>query len=279
MWLAGVIIEPDGVVASDVAEWHPYTNPPMYPYFLPDLDLHVYTQDGRHVGMNYASGEYEAQVEGAITSGNLMNSHEWILLPKGTPFKYVVRSASTAKFLEENPDAAMLTTGMDSYSVHGLISDPVNGFITSTTLQEDITSGQNLEHPVVINSEGTTIEIQPAQETNLPLDLSVAVQAPTTVKSRETISYLLSYGNTGGTPGTEVLLKIKIPNEAGLVSAEGFLDIGNNEYLLSIPSMDILKSQMAIVTVQLPDDLHSGEEVEFTAQIGDDGLHGQTLYP
>jgi|GEM_PF-3465424 len=62
-------------------------------YFLPtlvapsdhvyyDIDLHVYDLEGRHVGMNYETGEYELQIPDARTVGNIGDGgFEWISVP------------------------------------------------------------------------------------------------------------------------------------------------------------------------------------------------------
>ncbi|MFA5831534.1 MAG: NosD domain-containing protein, partial [Candidatus Paceibacterota bacterium] len=42
----------------------------LTPTTLPDLDLHAITPDGKHVGVNYQTGEYENQIAGAIPSGD-----------------------------------------------------------------------------------------------------------------------------------------------------------------------------------------------------------------
>lgn len=60
----------------------------------PDLDLHAITPDGKRVGMNYATGQYENQIPGAIVSGNNQGSPEWILLPASTTAKFYVSSYS-----------------------------------------------------------------------------------------------------------------------------------------------------------------------------------------
>ena len=54
-----------------------------------DLDLHAYTSDGKHVGMNYTTGQYECEIPGAIYSGNNLHE-EYILVPKGTEVYFQV---------------------------------------------------------------------------------------------------------------------------------------------------------------------------------------------
>jgi len=42
----------------------------------PDLDLHAYALDGRHVGVNYETGEYEIGIPGTTASGDLAQGSE-----------------------------------------------------------------------------------------------------------------------------------------------------------------------------------------------------------
>jgi len=48
--------------------------PFQFEYPLPNLDLHAYSDDGKHVGMNYATGEYENTDSG---SNGFWRSLEW----------------------------------------------------------------------------------------------------------------------------------------------------------------------------------------------------------
>jgi len=67
----------------------------------PDLDLHAYTPDGRHVGMNYETGAYEVGIPGAIASGNLYQGTEWISIPNGVEAHFVVKSIGENELPEE----------------------------------------------------------------------------------------------------------------------------------------------------------------------------------
>jgi len=48
---------------------------------MPNLDLHAYTADNMHVGMNYDTGDYEVEIPGAVASGGLRGGEEWIFVP------------------------------------------------------------------------------------------------------------------------------------------------------------------------------------------------------
>ena len=74
------------------------------PYLpLPDIDLHAYDDQGRHVGLDYATGEYEVEIPGAEFSGDLKDAPEWIYVPEGTPVRFEVSSTKTEQFLQANP--------------------------------------------------------------------------------------------------------------------------------------------------------------------------------
>jgi len=70
---------------------------------LPDIDLHAYDDQGRHVGLNYDTEEFEAQIPGADFSGDLKDDAEWIYVPEGTKVRFEVSSEKTAQFLALNP--------------------------------------------------------------------------------------------------------------------------------------------------------------------------------
>ena len=71
----------------------------------PDLDLHVFCDDGRHVGMNYDTGEYEVEIDDAITNGDNQGAPEWIFFPPegNEGCHHVVSAHDNAAFLEANP--------------------------------------------------------------------------------------------------------------------------------------------------------------------------------
>lgn len=121
---------------------------PLEPEAMPDLDLHLYTEDGKHIGMNYEIGEYEVQVEGAIVSGDNQDSPEWIFVPEGTAnYHYEVSSYDNQKFLEENPDiASQITDKTDRYELYGRYIDPQTDIYTSQTITETIDSGENIKY-------------------------------------------------------------------------------------------------------------------------------------
>jgi len=126
-------------------------------YSLPDLDLHAYTDDGRHVGINYSTGEYEVGIPGAIFSGDLHNDIEWIFIPSDiNGVHFIVSSTDTQEFLINYPEVLSVTDGKEMYEVYARIIDP-QGVITSDAVIQEIEAGSLLEHPISI--EGNNIRV------------------------------------------------------------------------------------------------------------------------
>ena len=134
--------------------------PPLDSGTLPDTDLHLYCEDGRHVGVNYETGEYEVGVEGAIVSGDNQNAPEWIFVPEGViGCHYVVSSYDNQKFLQENPEIAQqIADPADSYEVYARYIDPASDIYTSSTITETIEPGAEIEHKI---SGTANIAIEP----------------------------------------------------------------------------------------------------------------------
>lgn len=73
---------------------------------LPDIDLHAYDDSGNHVGVNYNTMQYEVQIPGAISSGDLRGAEEWIFVPEGANVRYEVSSRKTKMFISNYPSLA-----------------------------------------------------------------------------------------------------------------------------------------------------------------------------
>jgi len=117
----------------------------------PDLDLHLFCDDGRHVGPNYETGEYDIQVMDAIVSGDNSNSPEWILIPENNDncdFKVFARDNKV--FLEENPESGEgIEDLLDSYDIYARFIDPDTGIFTSSILEENtINPGETYIHRI-----------------------------------------------------------------------------------------------------------------------------------
>ena len=125
-----------------------------------DVDLHVYSNDGRHVGINYETMEYEVQIEGAETSGDSPGGGpEWISIPDGVEYYAVVDATSARRWAEEHPDLEV---------------EDLNVTASATTAYYDET-GERTE------SEPITVEVnlqQPTPADNTPTGTKVKVEFP-----------------------------------------------------------------------------------------------------
>lgn len=236
--LAGIILLPDGQVALDIAPIYQTAIPVLNPVEGPDLDLHVYTTDGRHIGVNYVTGVYENQVDGALTSGDRFNSNEWILLPEGIDYHYVVRSLSTAQFLQDYPEALAYTSGVDSYQIYGLGGNPSSGYFTNDPQKVSIASGLEYEHTLVVSQLSETLEVGAAAPAVLSYDLTVSLQAPSRLACGNDIPIKLTYGNSGGSLSEPATLRISIPEGMELLENSPFIYVEDNMFRLDVPALE-----------------------------------------
>ncbi len=150
--LTGMIIfaSEETISNSEINSSGEIAAPSLLPLTIPDLDLHLYCDDGRHIGVNYETGEYEIQIEGAIVSGDTRDMSEWIFIPPDvTNCHFAVSSYDNQKFLEENPEIAQeMEDTTDSYEVYARYIDPETDIYTSTIISEDIKPGIELEHEI-----------------------------------------------------------------------------------------------------------------------------------
>ena len=147
-----------------------------------DLDLHAITQDGKHAGVNYQTGEYENQIPQAIASGDLVYDDEWIFVPQGTQVKYYVSSHDIEQFLNENLDIAQqLPTTAETYTLLAMYYDQNSQKFESQPLtNQTIDPGQTIIH----QTQGTTdIQVTPGITDN---------QAPTINHTQLQLEYLLN---------------------------------------------------------------------------------------
>jgi len=157
--LAGAVMAPDGNVFSAVYEnlfgvesYSGTTN-----MTLPDIDLHAYTPDGKHIGMNYSTGEYEVQIPGALVSEDSFNGREWIFVPDNIKVRFSVDTRDIDKFLEENPEALAYTDGIESYNISTHYFDASGNKSDSPWVNDRIPAGVSLAYTANItqNPDGT----------------------------------------------------------------------------------------------------------------------------
>ncbi|MHA1834995.1 MAG: hypothetical protein ACTSV7_13540 [Candidatus Baldrarchaeia archaeon] len=66
-----------------------------------DIDLKCISKDGKVVGMNYSSGEYEYQIEGALSGGNALGcGDEWIMAPRNVDPIFVLDPTPAIQYCE-----------------------------------------------------------------------------------------------------------------------------------------------------------------------------------
>jgi len=146
---------------------------PLVNITYPDIDLHAYTPDGKHVGMNYSSGVYENEIPGAISSGDLI-AEEWIFVPSNLDVRFVVDSHDVQQYLEEINSSETLITNytiqMMEYGENPSV-EVVNNIVIITDriihepTQKIIEPGQR-ENPLDDIAPNTSIELIGSAGTN-----------------------------------------------------------------------------------------------------------------
>jgi len=147
-YLFGVIFLPDSTFSQRIPA-DPFSESPLSDEgTFPDLDLHLYANDGRHIGMNYETGEYEVDVPDAVVQGG--SSTEWIFVPITViDPRFVVSAHDNEQFLQENPDiASQLNDVFDTYGIYARAFLPgfegESGTFTSPTLTDQVINpGEN----------------------------------------------------------------------------------------------------------------------------------------
>jgi hypothetical protein len=132
--------------------------PPSRLPTLPDLDLHAYTGDGRHAGLNYATGQFENQIANTEASGDQFNGHEWVVVPASTPgIHFVVSGLKALQFLSEFPQLQSALGSTDDFTLSAVVAAPNGSPSRVGTNLGMIPIGGFLEIPLVItqNPDGT----------------------------------------------------------------------------------------------------------------------------
>jgi len=113
-----------------------------------DLDLHAIDRFGRHVGMNYKTGEYEIDIPRAAASGDVQGGREFISLPTqfGAHFYVDARDA------EEDKETYTLT----------IVYEAAGKTTFSSPITQNIKKGEKLEHKYRIEygAEATSISVE-----------------------------------------------------------------------------------------------------------------------
>ncbi len=124
-----------------------------------DIDLHAYTFDGKSVGMNYTSGEYQIQIEGARASGNIPAcGPEWISVPTSENVFFTIDPTPARSFLKRlnitAPKNVTVTWAVIYYDEDGARYEST--FNTTINLERP----SILSIPIVINIDPDTLNLR-----------------------------------------------------------------------------------------------------------------------
>lgn len=166
--MTGVALAPSGNVLAKAMNALPHEI--SRNITIPDLDLHAYTEDGKHIGLNYATGEYENQVPGALASGDLVNGAEWIFAPSTVKLTFKTDSRKNAEFLKTFPEAKSTTDGTDEYSLTAIQYAADGTRYVSQPSKQQIAAGAILEQTLSVNrnQDGTYIISISSPKTTTP---------------------------------------------------------------------------------------------------------------
>ena len=181
---------PLNLVGTMLSQLLPDTSQPMINSngtAAPDLDLHAYTLDGKHIGMNYTTGLYENQIPGAIASGDLAGSDEWIFVPTGTQVTYDVSSHDVGEFLKVNPELTtqfqsltfnVTNLGFDSNGSSYNISNQTYSIPPDSVIEINAPNGSTPSPTQAPNSTPTPAPMSTTTPTPNPSQLSTSSPSP-----------------------------------------------------------------------------------------------------
>ncbi len=104
--LKGAILNTLNMFKKSTKGWFGFPAYPLNGEELPDLDLHAYDSQGNHVGMNYQTNQYENEIPGALSSGDLKDGEEWIFVPEGVQVNFMISNEKINDFVKANPEYA-----------------------------------------------------------------------------------------------------------------------------------------------------------------------------
>lgn len=157
----GPIMAEAGGAAAQSVEGAKSAPPATAPSFtVPDLDLHCYLSDGRHIGMNYTTGKFENPVKGDLVSGDLVGDSEWILLPPelAKAAKFVVSNHNTDRFIEvakkNGVDVKALAKGLE-YKLTPTTVDPAKGIDHGSATSGKLEPGKRVTFEVASSGDAS----------------------------------------------------------------------------------------------------------------------------
>lgn len=189
IWMSGVVlrsIPPVAVLGVQSSKGESF----------PGLDLHAYTKDGFHIGMNYETGEYEVEIPGAMASGP-QTVEEWIFVPRNIEVSFEVNSTRASEFLE---NLGMSVEEPLQYSFHMIKygKNPSAEVVENKVVVKDVSYSKVTTDNIVL---GKTIELmylapEPTEGTSWTLIIGV-------VATIVIITGILVYARRRACPRTE----------------------------------------------------------------------------
>ncbi len=104
-----------------------------------DLDLHAYTPDGKHIGMNYETGEYEVEIPDSIVSYDRNVGREWIFVSDNIEVYFTVSSRDVEEFAKTFPEFVLGENGL--YGLRGAYVDNMGNVYESLSDVQTIKVG------------------------------------------------------------------------------------------------------------------------------------------
>ena len=153
----GCVLDPSATVFFAVSSVLDSMTPRLTAIPVPDLDLHAYSDDGRHVGLNYETNEFEIEIEGAIVSGDSFNGLEWIFVPEDVNIHYVVSAKDVKNFFDAFPEAQKISNGVETFNLSMVYYDRHGNRWESAPITEEIKPGENIWYvpSIMENPDGT----------------------------------------------------------------------------------------------------------------------------
>lgn len=133
----------------------------------PDIDLHAYDTEGRHVGRNYTTGEYEMEIPDAQTSGDNAGGLEWIAVPENVSVRFTVSSQDIQEWADSVDQSVVNVTATYQSTItrygdnpHSVIQDgerKITDSVTTVSNVQSIAPGKEST-----TSVGASIDFDPA---------------------------------------------------------------------------------------------------------------------
>jgi len=125
---------------------------------LPELDLHLFTDDGKHIGINYENGIFENQVTDSDISGDQTFGPESIVVPESIPgFHFLVSNIRAAQFLSQYPELQETLGLTETFQIMAVGALPEGSPVQSDPTMSTVPIGGVIEVQVntITNPDGS----------------------------------------------------------------------------------------------------------------------------